>query len=117
LARNPGRVGFSRTEAFLALKDRKDVKTSEALAPAFRLLVDHNYIRPLDRPENVRPGPVPECYAVNAVWDRCSANSVPTVPTVKQPTNNSRSNCSDSRDEFLENPCAGEVGDMEEFAP
>lgn len=64
LSRNPARVGFDRTEAFLAVKDRRDVRTSEALNPAFRLLVDHNYVRPLDRPENARPGPISETYAV-----------------------------------------------------
>jgi hypothetical protein len=115
LARHPERAGFSRTEAFLALKDRRDVKTSEALAPAFRLLVDHNYLRPLDRPENVRPGPVPECYLVNPAWDRSSLKPVPTVPTVQPPTDNPRSNCRDSRDGFRGNPVAGD--DVEEFAP
>jgi hypothetical protein len=70
LARHPDRKGFNRTDAFIVLKDRRDVKTSEALAPAFRLLVDHGYLRPLDRPENARPGPVPETYTVNPSWDR-----------------------------------------------
>lgn len=69
---NPERSAFNRTEAFLALKDKRDLKTSEALAPAFRLLVYHNYLRPLDRPENVRPGPIPEVYAVNLEWERDS---------------------------------------------
>jgi hypothetical protein len=70
LARHPERGAFTRTEAFIALKDRRDVRTSEALAPAFRLLVDHNYLRPLERPENARPGPIPETYTVNPLWDR-----------------------------------------------
>ena len=52
------------------MKDRRDVRTSEALNPAFRLLVDHNSIRPLDRPENAKPGPIPETYAVNPGWVR-----------------------------------------------
>ncbi len=80
LSRNPERKAFMRTEAFLALKDRRDVKTSEALAPAFRLLVDHGYLRPLDRPENVRPGPVPETYTVNPAWVRDTSGSVPGIP-------------------------------------
>ncbi len=72
LSRNPERVGFNRTEAFIALKDKRDVKSSESLNPAFRLLVDHGYLRPLDRPENVRPGPIPETYIVNPAWVRVS---------------------------------------------
>ena len=77
LTRNPDRRGFNRTEAYLALKDRRDVKTSEALAPAFRLLTDHNYIRPLDRPENAKSGPVPETFAVNPAWVRDTRNPSP----------------------------------------
>jgi hypothetical protein len=70
LARDPKRATFNRTEAFIALKDRRDVRTSEALAPGFRLLVDHNYLRPLDRPESAKSGPVPETYLVNPAWVR-----------------------------------------------
>lgn len=39
LARRPGRGGFNRTEAFQVVRDRRDVRTSEALAPASQLLV------------------------------------------------------------------------------
>lgn len=70
LGRERTRAGFNRTEAFLALKDRRDVKNAEGLGPAFRLLVDHAYILPLGRPENLRPGPIPETYTVNPRWDR-----------------------------------------------
>jgi hypothetical protein len=73
LARNPGRGAFTRTEAFTALKDRRDVRTSEALAPASRLLVEHDYLRPLDRPEAARPGPVPEAYVVAHLTDTPAA--------------------------------------------
>jgi hypothetical protein len=69
LSRNPRRVGFNRTEVFIALKDKRDVKTSESLNPAFRLLVDHNFLRPIDQPES-RRGPVPESYGVNPAWVR-----------------------------------------------
>lgn len=48
--RNGQRVAFNRTEAFIALKDKRDVKSAESLTPAFRILVDHNYLRPLDCP-------------------------------------------------------------------
>ncbi|MCE9568161.1 MAG: DUF3987 domain-containing protein [Planctomycetes bacterium] len=81
LSRNPERKGFNRTEAFLALKDKRDVKTSEALAAAFRLLVDHGYLRPLDRPENTKPGPIPETYTVNPAWVRDCSGSAPRIPT------------------------------------
>lgn len=70
LMKNPQICGFNRTEAFLQLKDKRDVQSADALAPAFKILVDHNYIRPLDRPENARPGPVPETYAINPSWNR-----------------------------------------------
>jgi hypothetical protein len=55
------------------LKDKRDVKSAESLASAFRILVDHNYLRPLDRPENAKPGPIPETYCVNPSWARSPA--------------------------------------------
>lgn len=70
LARNPEVTAFTRTQAFQWVKDKGDVTTAAALAPVFALLVDHSYIRPVDRPENVRPGPIPETYVVNPSWDR-----------------------------------------------
>ena len=73
LSRNPAMVGFNRTEAFISLKDKRDVKAADSLAPAFRILVDHGYLRPLDRPENARPGPIPETYTVNPSWHRSLA--------------------------------------------
>jgi hypothetical protein len=70
LSRSPGRGAFNRTEAFIALKDKRDVRTSESLAPAFRLLVDHGYIKPVHHFDYARPGPVPETYVVNPGWNR-----------------------------------------------
>lgn len=79
LQRNPDRPHFTRTHAFLALKDRRDVRSADMLAPAFKVLVDHGYLRPLDRPENVKPGPVPETYLVNPLWLR-TTESDPANP-------------------------------------
>jgi hypothetical protein len=70
LARCPERTAFSRSEAFQALKDRRDVKTA-ALTSAFRVLVEHGFIR-LSPPKDAKPGPVPETYAVNPQWDRAT---------------------------------------------
>jgi hypothetical protein len=71
LSREPERTGFSRREAFQRLKDERDVKTSEALEPVFKLLTDHNYIRPTNTGmPGIRTGPVSEVYVVNRDWDR-----------------------------------------------
>jgi hypothetical protein len=70
LQRYPERTHFNRTEVFLALKDKRDVRSSDMLAPAFKVLVDHGYLRPFERPENAKPGPIPETYHVNPTWQR-----------------------------------------------
>ncbi|MFO0800575.1 MAG: DUF3987 domain-containing protein [Gemmataceae bacterium] len=70
LARHPEVTAFTRTQAFQWVKDKGDVTAAAALAPVFSLLVDHGYIRPVDRTENARPGPIPETYMVNPAWDR-----------------------------------------------
>jgi hypothetical protein len=77
LSRNPRRTTFNRTDAYLALKDKRDVKNAESLTPAFRLLVDHNYLRPLDHATYSKPGPVPETYIVNQTWSRSPAECAP----------------------------------------
>jgi hypothetical protein len=73
LARNPDLKAFTRSQAFINLKDQRSVRTSEALEPVFRLLVDHQYLRPLDATGRSRPGPVPETYVVNPAWVRDAA--------------------------------------------
>ncbi|QDU20736.1 DUF3987 domain-containing protein [Urbifossiella limnaea] len=70
LARNPERTAFTRTDAYQQVKDERDVSSAAGLATVFALLVDHGYIRPVDRPENARPGPIPETYEVNPSWNR-----------------------------------------------
>ncbi|MCE9567795.1 MAG: DUF3987 domain-containing protein [Planctomycetes bacterium] len=69
LGREPQRNSFTRTEAFRHLRDRRDCKSSDALTSVFKLLADHGFIRPVDR-EGLRPGPIPDLYAVNPQWVR-----------------------------------------------
>jgi hypothetical protein len=61
----PGRR--PRSGAFQQLKDRRDVTSSDGLAPVFKLLTDHGYVCPMDLigQRQGRPGPTPEVYAVN----------------------------------------------------
>ncbi|MEO2090795.1 MAG: DUF3987 domain-containing protein, partial [Gemmataceae bacterium] len=73
LATTPAKTVFTRTEAFQQLKDRRDVVSSESLAPVFKLLTDYGYVRPVDGAASGRPGPVPEVYAVNPLWVRTVA--------------------------------------------
>jgi len=49
------------------------VTSSDGLAPVFKLLTDHGYIRPLDPNGQGKPGPTPEAYAVNPLWVRAVA--------------------------------------------
>jgi hypothetical protein len=116
LARTPDRKMFNRTDAFIVLKDKRDVKTSEVLAPAFRILIDHDYIRPLALPENLRPGPIPESYVVNPAWVRSSPEPIPRIPTVREETEKQSSNCRDSRDAVQEDQATSGEDDVEEFA-
>lgn len=47
------------------LKDRRDVSSSDGLAPVFKLLTDQRYIRPLDPNGQGKTGPTPEAYCFN----------------------------------------------------
>ncbi len=70
LSRNPQFTHFNRTDAFINLKDKRDVKSAESLASAFRILVDHGYLRPFDHTSHSKSGPIPETYLVNPLWVR-----------------------------------------------
>jgi hypothetical protein len=74
LARHPQKAAFTRSEAFIALKDKRDVTTGEMINDPLRVLVDFGYVRPLDPTGSGRPGPTPEAYAVNPIWVRGAEN-------------------------------------------
>jgi hypothetical protein len=100
LARHPDRGTFTRSDAYLALKDRRDIRSSEVLDPSFWLLTDHNYIRPATATNSGRSGPAPEVYLVNPGWDRQVREHVPKVPNVGPPSDGRASNIRDFRVEF-----------------
>jgi hypothetical protein len=102
LARNPGTSSFTRSDAYIQLKDGKDVRKSELLGAPLRLLVDLNYIRPLTSTA-VRSGPVAAAYEVNPAWDRNTQNPVPKVPNVEPVLERRSSNIRDFRDGVSEN--------------
>lgn len=68
LAAKPSPCLFTRTEAFQQVKDKREVKSSQGLNSPFQVLIDHGYIRPRVVPSTGRPGPVPEVYEVNPLW-------------------------------------------------
>jgi hypothetical protein len=70
LMRNPGLTAFSRTEAYQQVKDRGDVKGGAALDAPLSKLVDHGFIRAVPDFGGGRPGPHPQTFAVNPLWDR-----------------------------------------------
>ncbi len=70
LLRHPDKMAFNRSEAFLQLKDRRDVTSGDHLTEPLKVLADHGYIRPIDPTGNNRPGPVPDLFAVNPIWPR-----------------------------------------------
>ncbi len=74
LVRNPEKVAFTRSEAFIALKDKRDVTTGEMVNDPLRVLVDFGYVRPLDPTGSGRPGPTPEAFSVNPKWVRSAEN-------------------------------------------
>lgn len=80
LVRNPESQFFTRTDAYLALKDKRDVRSSDVLNPVFKLLIDHNYLRPIGIPTSGRPGPAPETYIVNHDWKRKDPETGPKSP-------------------------------------
>lgn len=106
LSRNPEITSFSKSDAYLQLKDGRHVRTGDDLAPTFQRLADHNFIRPITRTEYTRSGPVAEVYAVNPFWqrtqmapfDQFSEQPVPKVPNVRPPSNKRPSNIRDNRD-------------------
>lgn len=73
MARHPETTAFTRSEAVNQLKDDRDVRAGDDLAPAFRLLVEHGYLRPVVGTTG-RPGPPAERYAVNPRWQRGGAS-------------------------------------------
>jgi hypothetical protein len=70
LLRHPTKTAFTRSEAFLQLKDRRDVTGGDHLTDPLKVLADHSYIRPIDPTGNGRPGPAPDLFAVNPIWSR-----------------------------------------------
>lgn len=68
--RNAEKKTFTRSEAFLQLKDRRDVTTGEHLDDPLRMLADYGYTRPADPYGYSRPGPRPELFVVNPLWVR-----------------------------------------------
>ena len=117
LARNPDKFVFSRSDAYLQLKDGRDVPSSDKLDPVFRLLEDHRYIRPATG-GGFHRGPVPEVYEVNPEWIRGDdsdpdsvdaapddfppppSEPVPEVPNIEPDSEGRASNIRDSGDGF-----------------
>ena len=109
LARNPAIASFTRSDAFIQLKDGKDVRTSALLDRPFRLLMDLNYIRPLLAP-GTRPGPVAEAYQINPAWDRKPHEPIPKVPNIELPSDRQQFNIRDFRDGFSPEPAPDSPG-------
>ncbi|MGL6074885.1 MAG: DUF3987 domain-containing protein [Fimbriiglobus sp.] len=64
------RPAFIRSQLFQQLKDKRDVKNSEALNDSLNMLCDHGYLKLTEGDGSGRPGPTPQTYAVNPLWDR-----------------------------------------------
>ena len=111
LARNPEQKTFSRSDAYLALKDHRDVRNSEVLNPSFRLLIDHNYIRPVGFVRTGQSGPQAERYIVNPAWDRGDLPSGQQGGTPKPPSDQPSSNIGDIR-EGVPTESTGEGGSV-----
>jgi hypothetical protein len=102
LSRNPAMTSFTRSDTYIQLKDGKDVRKSELLDAPFRLLVDLNYLRPLNTTA-LRSGPVASAYEVNPAWDRNTRNPVPKVPNIGPRLERQPFNIRDFREGFSEN--------------
>ena len=67
-------VSFTRSQAFQQLKDKRDVRSGEALNAPLNLLCDHGFLKMVAGDGGGKPGPVPQTYAVNPLWERAGSN-------------------------------------------
>ena len=67
-------VSFTRSQAFQQLKDKRDVRGGEALNAPLNLLCDHGFLKMVAGDGGGKPGPVPQTYAVNPLWERAGSN-------------------------------------------
>lgn len=116
LGRHSEMDAFTRSDAYIQLKDGKDVRKADQLDAPLRLLVDLNYIRPLV-PAAVRCGPVATAYQVNPAWDRTVRYPVPKVPNVEHPSDGPASNIRDFRDGISGNPSGARADRPSESSP
>jgi hypothetical protein len=77
LARNPEMETFTRAELYRNL--RRYFGRPEALEPPLRLLCEHRYLTSSLPDRGGRPGPNPERYTVNPLWDRATRTRDPQV--------------------------------------
>jgi hypothetical protein len=70
LEAHPQVKAFTRSQAFQRLKDKRDVRNGEAINAPLNLLCDHGFLRLIAGDGGGRPGPVPQTYVVNPLWER-----------------------------------------------
>ena len=68
-------ISFTRSQAFQQLKDKRDVRGGEALNAPLNLLCDHGFLKMVAGDGGGKPGPVPQTYAVNPLWERARSAS------------------------------------------
>ena len=68
-------TSFTRSQAFQQLKDKRDVRGGEALNAPLNLLCDHGFLKMVAGDGRGKPGPVPQTYAVNPLWERAGSAS------------------------------------------
>jgi len=67
-------TSFTRSQAFQQLKDKRDVRGGEALNAPLNLLCDHGFLKMVAGGGGGKPGPVPQTYVVNPLWERAGSN-------------------------------------------
>jgi hypothetical protein len=78
LAAHPELNHFTRRDLYVHL--HRYFKAPELLDGPLRLLAEHRYLRPFTRDRGGKPGPNPERYEVNPLWDRQRASQDPQDP-------------------------------------